>query len=379
MANGRKYIKSKGNKGNVQARRRKLIKESMAEEDTNASASIFGWNVQIYSTIFLMLKNIRNVSKVRVEGKTEDIEITLNDGKKIYGQAKSRKNLEHALTDSQASSKLSDGLRTLYNASKKRDCQELIYISNFQNPLGGTKTDSLFFTTNGAINRRFSTLPDSAQKLAIQKIKEIETASVKSFPLEDLVIWVLPYDGEDKDVRRREVSQVFRELLNRMKISDSQANNILDVWTGEMFFNASTIGSIQLSKEDLIWALIVYSCDLSGDDDIESKADELGLVQEDIEEITENYQKFIEQKTKKFEFNTKVNTEYDTYNRMNRLKYNKKELLQNFIEEKWDVFKEDVDYPGIEEDIQEALIRIILYKLLNKSKKINKVIQEVGI
>lgn len=56
--------------------------------DRNASASAFGWDFQANSAILLMLENIKEAKRVRVEGANEDIEITLQDHTKIYAQAK---------------------------------------------------------------------------------------------------------------------------------------------------------------------------------------------------------------------------------------------------------------------------------------------------
>ena len=52
-------------------------------KSTNASASAFGWDFQSNAAIMLMLKNIKVATSVKVEGKTEDIEITLDNGNVI--------------------------------------------------------------------------------------------------------------------------------------------------------------------------------------------------------------------------------------------------------------------------------------------------------
>ena len=52
--------------------------------DRNASPSAFGWDFQANAAILLMIENIKKVDKIRVEGKTEDIEITLKNKTKIY-------------------------------------------------------------------------------------------------------------------------------------------------------------------------------------------------------------------------------------------------------------------------------------------------------
>lgn len=57
--------------------------------NTNASPTIFGFDFQVNAAIVLMLENIKNLKKLRLEGATEDIELTLNNGKKVFAQAKS--------------------------------------------------------------------------------------------------------------------------------------------------------------------------------------------------------------------------------------------------------------------------------------------------
>lgn len=87
------------------------------EISVNASASSFGWEFQSNAAIVLMLENIKEATAARVEGATEDIEISLANGKKIYSQAKSVINPE---STANLKEKLVKGLSTLNSASKKR-------------------------------------------------------------------------------------------------------------------------------------------------------------------------------------------------------------------------------------------------------------------
>jgi len=49
------------------------------KKSTNAISVNFGFDFQSNAAIMLMLKNIKIATKVKVEGKKEDIEITLNE------------------------------------------------------------------------------------------------------------------------------------------------------------------------------------------------------------------------------------------------------------------------------------------------------------
>lgn len=54
----------------------------------NASPSAYGWAFQVGAGIKLMLENVKEFTALKMEGKNDDIEITMPNGK-IYAQAKS--------------------------------------------------------------------------------------------------------------------------------------------------------------------------------------------------------------------------------------------------------------------------------------------------
>ena len=83
--------------------------------ERNASASAFGWDFQANSAILLMLENIKDAKRVRVEGADEDIEITLQDRSKVYAQAKAFVKPDNA---SHVIDKLTKALETLRDDAK---------------------------------------------------------------------------------------------------------------------------------------------------------------------------------------------------------------------------------------------------------------------
>ena len=58
----------------------------------SAHAVVFGFDFQMNAAIVLMLENIKDLQTLRIEGNEEDIELTLNNGKKILAQAKAVEN-----------------------------------------------------------------------------------------------------------------------------------------------------------------------------------------------------------------------------------------------------------------------------------------------
>ncbi|MDU6631116.1 MAG: hypothetical protein E6496_12105, partial [Lachnoanaerobaculum sp.] len=131
--------------------------------DRNASPSAFGWDFQANAAILLMLENIREADKVRVEGADEDIEITLKDKTKIYSQVKSVIKQDDF---SNINEKLTAALETLNLDSQNGDGSRFTYITNSPNPFNNQKTMWAF---TGRTHLYFDELPDVCQ----QKIQNI--------------------------------------------------------------------------------------------------------------------------------------------------------------------------------------------------------------
>ncbi|KRL82279.1 hypothetical protein [Lactobacillus ultunensis] len=113
----------------------KELKPEDKEKNTQASYSAWGWLFQITAAIVMGLKYRKNLTEIKVEGKTEDIELYFKNKKPIYVQAKSTgKSIEDT---SNATQHCTAALNTLINTSniKKNNYSQLIYISNFLNPL----------------------------------------------------------------------------------------------------------------------------------------------------------------------------------------------------------------------------------------------------
>lgn len=104
---------------------------------SNATASAFGWEFQSNAAIMLMLKNIESASKVKVEGETEDVEITFTNGRMLMAQAKSVINPDDV---SFVIDKLEAALKTLNKASQIANIEKLVYVTNSPNPFSDVTT-----------------------------------------------------------------------------------------------------------------------------------------------------------------------------------------------------------------------------------------------
>lgn len=111
-----------------------------------AQESEFGWQFQVYSAITLTLNNIANVQSINVEGPKQDIELYLDNGKIIFGQAKAYgKSDAEVATQTNWKNKLDSGIIGLFeNFLEKSKNIDFKYLVNYPYPLGiqdGGKTN----------------------------------------------------------------------------------------------------------------------------------------------------------------------------------------------------------------------------------------------
>lgn len=333
-------------------------------KNRNASFSAFGWDFQINAAIVLMLENIIEVNKVRVEGATEDIELTLDNGEKIYSQAKS---VVRASSDfSNVKQKLNDALESLADAYKMGDSKQLIYVTNSPNPFNDDSSKSAFY---GSAKKTYDTLPDSCKSTIQSMIEKLS----ESIDLNQLIVRVIPFETDDLTERYKEVKRVVDDFVYEVAPNHlGMGKQVLDIWQKDLFQNA-TQNNIELtiSKKQLVWTIIVLTTDVEKNeseylDDIDSC---------DYQEIVCSYRNLINTCTERFEFATKVITDYNEYFYEGKAK----DKLSNFINGAWENYLDEIDMNGMDDDIKEQIIKIILHNILKQKRIINSIKKKVNL
>lgn len=330
----------------------------------NASFSAFGWDFQINAAIVLMLENITEVSKVRVEGATEDIELTLDSGEKIYSQAKS---VVKASNDfSNVKQKLNDAIESLADAYKMGDSKQLIYVTNSPNPFNDDSCKSAFY---GPTKKPYDWLPDSC-KCTIQSMAEQLSVDID---LNQLMVRVIPFETDDLTERYKEVKKIVDEFVYEVAPNYlGIGKQVLDIWQKDLFQNATQHNiELTISKKQLIWTIIVLTTDVEKNeseylDDIDSC---------DYQEIICSYRNIINTCTERFEFATKIITDYNEYSFEGKAK----DKLKSFINEVWQNYLDEVDLKSIDDDIKEQIIKIILHNILKQKRIVNSIKKKVNL
>lgn len=327
-------------------------------KSSNATASAFRWEFQSNAAIMLMLKNIVEASKVKVEGDTEDVEITFSSGKMLMAQAKAVENPDDFKN---VKGKLKAGLRTLNAASKISDVEQLVFVTNSPNPFNNIATMYKFSSPLNMVP--FSELPTSCQRA----ISDICSTSGYSIDTSMLTICVMQFHGEFEDERYKVLQSMIGEFLNKLGVERVSTGQILSLWQHSFMVNASQRKTV-ITKESMIWPIIAILCEVR-ESDIELD----DYDPSDVEEILQKYGAVINNNSERFEFVSKLLSDFnDFYPAMKS-----KDRVERFLSEKWEQYKSDFDLKKAGSDTEVMVIRLTLSKVLKSRRVIVKIKGEV--
>lgn len=337
----------------------------MKAVNRNASASAFGWQFQINIAIYLMIKYFGKFKEMKIEGEKEDIEISLNNSKKIYAQAKSKQNINDGDTSSY-STKLRKALESLSDVNDN-DSESLIYISNLEpNPLNsGTNEFELvsFFKYNELSLA-------SKEKIDIQ-LNQLQ----KNINRDKLIIAKVPFFGEDKETKQKYIIAKIENFLTFIS-SDllPYKNRFLQMLESEALHNATQNNmKLKFKKEDVLWRLLILKL---GDGNSIKFDESMEIEEETFFEALDTYDRIINYKE----------ADFDVYNKISNLimkaKIEDKEIRSNQFVIKYEneiydiVFKNNKD--SNMETIEKACSKIIAKKIFIRKGNIMQMFERAN-
>lgn len=321
--------------------------------DSNASPTAFGWDYQVNVAIVLMLHNIKQAVCLRVEGKKEDIEITLSDGTKIYSQVKSVTKYDdyHNVV-----AYLKNALRTLNKASKDDNICNLIYATNSPNPFNNGNESKVYFMDFTILNY------DELASIDQERIKYlIQSNRFSEINLEKLKIMRIPFIGEDVINRYNYIKNYISDFLSSLNIVNVNiSGRLMTVWQADCFHNASTVNtSVVMTKERFVWPII--SVLLEGTSSYNYLD---GLNIDDIEDIENKYKSYLDYQSMRYQLVARVIADYKRNNVSST----------DYINNNWQKYKYIADdFPELEEYLRERLIKVALQRIIRNYILIIKV------
>ena len=320
--------------------------------DRTATSTLFGFDFQTNAAIVLMLDNIKDVSSIRMEG-YEDVEMGLSDGSFILAQAKSAVN---GSTDfSKALPNLKKAIESLSDAySKCPLTKQLIYISNSANPLSVSSEKQIFSDVSN--RRKYDSLPTKSKK----RIDDIISSIKGPFDKSKLLIQTFYFETDDEKERNKYVvDHVIRDFITTIKINSVTPSELHKIWFYDIFKSGTKREKLRLTKNDVIWPVIVLATNNMYFDDED-------LDDSETEEITRLYKDIINICTERYEFVTKVLYAFNNFDNGT-----KKERVGLFINSHYKDYLYLLDDITMNNDIKKSLIKIILRNILRKRIQIN--------
>jgi len=323
-------------------------------KSSNATASAFGWDFQSNAAIMLMLRNIEKASKVKVEGQSEDVEITLADGRMLMSQVKATVKPDDY---SHVKEKLEAGLRTLNNASKLTDVEQLVFVTNSPNPFNDTKT---MFKFSSPLNMvPFSELPTTCQ----QTISDVCTLEGYDFDTAMLTVCVMQFHGESEDERYKVLSTLTTEFLNNLGVHKISTKQLLTLWQHSFAVNASQL-TTSITKKLMVWPVIAILCEVGEDD-----AELVNYDECDVAAILQKYRSVINNNGENFEFVSRVLSDYNEFHP----EMKSKERTRKFLDDKWGNYKDFFDLKSADSTTEEMVILLTITNVLRSRKVIAEI------
>lgn len=245
--------------------------------DRGAQESEFGWQFQIYSAITLALKNIENTKFINIEGPKQDVELILDNGKIILGQAKAYGKVDvEESTTTNWKSKLESGIVGLFeDFLDKNKNTDFKYLVNYPYPLGKINGGKTNFKPNeyGAIfgdeltARQKGILKETILNSDDKQITQLSTkelnGNLNSF-INQLSIETCNFTNFRENNRRySSLNNLIKDFLDTNHFNVS-VNKLRDYWISQGFKNGSQ--KLALSRIDFLFGIAIVDNTLTKDE-----------------------------------------------------------------------------------------------------------------
>lgn len=325
--------------------------------NSNASPEVFGFDFQVNATIFLLLDNIKEVKTVRMEGASEDIELTMNNGSQIMAQAKGI--VKGSSDFSNVRRNLKKAIETLSSADNKL-VEQLILITNSRNPLNEDTSKSFFYGPPVAVG--YNNLSDEAKKVIDNIVERLNVP----FDTNKFQIYYFMFETDNPKTRYAVIEGKVKDFINQLNLGQVlSATELMKVWQNDLLHNGSqTDTTIKLSKKEIVWPVIVLVLGKQLPSEYIEDYDQ-GF----INEITAQYSYLINTISEQYNIITKIIFDYNS----SYCNLSMKERTRKFVEDKWTDYISVFSFESMNEEVQEAVTKVILAKVIQQRYLIDNI------
>lgn len=320
-----------------------------------ATPTLFGFDFQANAAIVIMLKNIKTMKSIRLEG-AEDIDLILSDGSRILAQAKAVQRPNEDFNN--VTTNLKNALESLADSNRRHsNINQLIYITNTPRPFGLREQSGIYY---GAPTYRY--FDDLTSELKSQITTYLTDLNL-TLDTSKLFIQTVPFDSMIEEERYKEVIDHIKSFLYGIPGLTVRPQDLHKIWKDDLF-HSGTIREhdVYLSKNDIIWPIIVLATKYDNYDDYD-------LDEAQCQEVSRLYADIINTCSEKYEFVTKVLSAYNQFNTT----VPGREKIREFARQKVADFYEIFDGQDVHQDLRDVLLQIIIRNILNKRYLINEI------
>ena len=187
-----------------------------------------------------------------MEGASEDIELTMNNGRQIMAQAKGI--VKGSYDFSNVRRNLKKAIGTLSSADNK-SVEQLILITNSKNPLNEDTSKSFFYGPPVIVG--YNDLSDEARKVIDNIVEKIDG----HFDTNKFRICYFMFETDNSRTRYAVIEEKVKDFINQLNLGQVlSCTELMRVWQNDLFQNGSkTDTTIKLSKEEIVWPVIVLA------------------------------------------------------------------------------------------------------------------------
>lgn len=180
------------------------------------------------------------------------------------------------------------------------------------------------------------------------------------------------FETDNSKTRYAVIEEKVKDFINQLNLGQVlSATELLQVWQNDLFHNGSqTDTTIKLSKKEIVWPVIVLTLGKQLPSEYIEDYDQ-GF----INEITAQYSYIINTISEQYDTITKIIFDYNSSN----YKLSMKERARKFVADKWKDYISVFSFESLNEEVQEAVTKVILAKVIQQRYLIDNISRGVSL
>ena len=180
------------------------------------------------------------------------------------------------------------------------------------------------------------------------------------------------FETDNSRTRYAVIEEKVKDFINQLNLGQVlSCTELMRVWQNDLFQNGSkTDTTIKLSKEEIVWPVIILALGKQLPSEYIEDYDQ-GF----IDEITAQYWYIINTISEQYSLITKIIFDYNSSN----CYLSMKERIRKFVANKWTDYISVFSFESLNKEVQEAVTKVILAKVIQQRYLIDNISRGVSL